>query len=500
MFKKLKNLNLVKVFNLQGRERQLIFAVAVVLLLLINYLISNFSLRWDLSQGRANTLSEASKKIVRNLDDIVNIKFFVSSDLPTRLIPLKTDVTDLLSEYDKEGGNKTAVKILDPKKDQNAGKEAKEAGVPELQFSQLERDKYAVSTAYFGIVLSYGDKKEVLPQVTELESLEYNLTSSIYKLTRKDLIKIGIVGVAGSVETGQDNIANLRKILSQQFNLENLNISSESAIKEIDPSVKGVMVFADGSKVYDENEIRLLQNYLDKKGRIIVFADGVTVSENLTSSEANHGLFVFLEKNGIKLEKNLVLSASAELVNFGDGQMSLLLAYPFWYRTNNFKNEGIFSNVNQLTFPWSSSLTLGKKNNLDIKTLVKTLKNSWAQKDNFVLNPQEIPPPQEKDIREFTVVAEAENKSGGRMIVIPSSRFVQDRFLVPSSGNTELVLNMLNDLASENALSGIRSRAVAFYPLPELSEQQKEIFRYANILLLPVLFAIYGALRLMRRR
>ena len=500
MFKKLKNLSFVKVFKLQGKERQLIFAVAVVLLLLVNYLLSNFSLRWDLSFGRAYTLSGSTKKVLRNLDDIVNIKFFVSSDLPTRLIPLKTDVTDLLSEYSKEGKSKIRMKILDPKKDQIAGKEAQEAGVPELQFSQLEQDKYAVSTAYFGIVLAYGDKKEVLPQVTELESLEYNLTSSIYKLVRKELIKLGMVGLTDSSETGQDNIANLRKILSQQFSLENLNISSQSAAKAIDSSFKTILVFDNNSKVYDENEIKLLQDYMNNNGKIIFFIDGVWVSDNLTTTPADHNLFSLLEKNGVKLEKNLILSASAELVNFGDGQMSLLLAYPFWFKTNNFSQEAIFSNINQLTYPWASSLTLVNKSGIVSKALVKTSKNSWEQKENFVLNPQTIPPPEEKNLKEYIISADSKNNKDGQITVIPSSRFVLDRYLGASPTNLELVLNLVNDLASDNALSGIRSRAIAFYPLPDLPEQQKDIFKYANILFLPVLFAVYGALRLMRRR
>jgi len=41
---------------------------------------------------------------------------------------------------------------------------------------------------------------------------------------------------------------------------------------------------------------------------------------------------------------------------------------------------------------------------------------------------------------------------------------------------------------------------VGFYPLPELSDSSKDVFKYGNILLLPVLFGIYGAFRVMRRK
>jgi len=501
MFKNLKKLSLVKIFKLQGRERQVIYAVVFALFIVLNLLVSGLSLRYDASFGQAYTLSDSTKKILRNLDDIVNIKFFASSDLPTRLIPLKADVTDLLSEYKKEGKNNVQLKVLDPKKDQSAATEAREAGVPELQFSQLERDKYAVTATYFGIVLSYSGKSEVLPQVTELESLEYNLTASIYKLVRKELVKIGMLGYEDSFDTTQDKIANLRKILSQQFDIENLNISSESTTKSIDASFKTVLVFDTNAKKYDDNELKLLKAYLEKKGKAIFFVDGVWVSESLTTSAADHSLFSLLKEYGIKIEKNLVLSTSAELVNFGDSQISLLLPYPFWIRTNNFNQKvSYLSNVYQLTYPWVSSLRLEKKKDIVAQASVKTSNRSWEQKDNFVLNPQTITPPQEKDFKEFIVGAESTKKNAGKIIVIPSSRFVLDRYLSTGSDNLGLVLNIVNNLASGGALSGVRSRAVNFYPLPDLPVSQKDIFKYVNILMLPALFSLWGVVRLIKRR
>ena len=438
---------------------------------------------------------------MRNLDDIVNVKFFVSSDLPTRLLPLKTEIIDSLSEFKKEGRGKILLKVVDPKKDENAAKEAREAGIPELQFSQLEQDKYAVTTAYFGIYLSHGDKQETIPQVTDFENLEYNLTSSIYKLAKKDLSKVGIIGLSDSANTTQDEIASLRKILSQQFAIENLDISTQSATKAIDSSIRTVLVFDTNSKQYDDNELKLLKDYLEKKGKAIFFADGVWVSENLTTSSADHNLFSLLWEYGIKIEKNLVLSASAELVNFGDSQISLLLPYPFWIRVNNFNQKVSYvSNVNQLTYPWVSSLTLEKKKNIETQAIVNTGNRSWEQKDNFVLNPQSIPPPQDKDFKEFTIGAESAKKNGGQIVVISSSRLVLERYLSAGSDNLELVLNMVNNLGSGGVLSGVRSRAVSFYPVPDLPEDQKDIFKYLNIFLLPVLFSLWGAIRLVKRR
>ena len=46
--------------------------------------------------------------------------------------------------------------------------------------------KTVETDGYSALQVGYGDKKEVIPQATDIESLEYNLTSAIYKLTKKE--------------------------------------------------------------------------------------------------------------------------------------------------------------------------------------------------------------------------------------------------------------------------------------------------------------------------
>lgn len=497
----LKSLNIVKSFNLGNIGRPMIVALTLLVFVIFTIIISAISLRYDFSYGKAYTLSSSTRNVLKNLDDIVTIKFYASSDLPTRLLPLKTEVVDLLNEYKKTGGSKVTVRVLDPKKDQKTAMEAQEAGVPELQFSQVERDKYAVTTAQFGIVLSYGDKKEVLPQVTEIESLEYNLTSSIYKMTNKELAKIAILGSSPGFDPQQDPMGSLKALLERQFVVEPIEVSTESATKGIDKSYNALIVLDNNQKEYTDDEIDAIRKYIKAKGKVLFFVDGVWVADSLQTSEAKHNLFSLLEEYGIKINKNLLLSTASEFVNFGNNQMQFMVPYPFWIKTDNFNDKvNYFSNINVLTFPWVSSVTLNKKAGVEIEELIKSTQRSWEQKENFTLNPQSIPEPQASNLKEFTIAASAKQKDGGQLVVIPTSRFVLDRFLSRSSANMELALNVLNEMASQGALSGIRQRAVLFYPVPDLPDSQKDLFKYANILFLPAVFALYGAYRLLRRR
>ena len=493
-----QKLNFVKLFKLENLEKWMIFILSFLVFFTANFIVSLFPLKIDFSFGKAYSLSSSTKKNIKNLDDVLNIKFFVSSDIPVRLLPLKNEVLDFLKEYQKEGRGKIIVKVLDPKKDQNAQNQAQEVGLPSLQFSELQQNKYQVSSVYFGLVLSYGTKKEIIPQATDLESLEYNLTSLIYKMTKKELEKIAILGKEEKFNFQEDDLFTLKKALKQQFSLDFIDVSTNSANKEIDKSYKTIVVFDNNQKEYDNQEIEAIKNYLKKGGKALFFVDGVWVKDNLQTTEAKHNLFSLLSNFGISVKKNLVLSTSAELVNFGNQLFQFITPYPFWVKTSSFnQTQPFFSNIQQLLFPWVSAIEI--KNKKEVYPLVFTSKKSWEQKDVFVLDPQNIPEPKTSDIKQFVVSAYTKNKNKTEIVVIPCSRFIQERYLSKTSDNLEFVLNILNNLAAEGALSGIKQRMVFFYPLPDLSENQKDLFKYLNIFLLPSIFALFGILKLTKK-
>lgn len=467
------------------------WAALIVGCIILNVVAVPIALRFDLSKGKAYTLSNSTKAILRKLDKPVTFTFYTSSSLPTRLLPVQRDVKDLLNEYRRYGGSKFKLDIKDPRSSEKTLQEVRQLGLPEIQFSQFEKDKYAVSSAFFGASIAYRDKKEIIPQVAGVDDLEYNLTSLIYKLSKKSAEKIGILG--GAEREGQ--IATFKEIASAQFDIG--NIASPEA------GFSTAVLLDTNSKEYKNDEIKQLEEFIKKGGKLIAFVDGVWVKDDMTVQEAKHNLFDLFRRFGIDIQKDLVLSESAELVNFGggDGQFQIVTPYPLWIKTNQFnKQSSLFSNISQVTFPWVSSIAVKESETAEVKAIIKTRARSWNQKTNFTINPQSIPQPAVKDLKSYTVAAYSKLINGGELVVIPSSRFILDQYLGRTSNNLELAINILNDFASKGALSGIRQRSVNFYIIPDLPQAQKDIFKYLNILLLPAIFVVYGALRLYKRR
>ncbi|HLD26800.1 MAG TPA: GldG family protein [Patescibacteria group bacterium] len=499
---KWSRINILKTFQLESVQKTTIFLAACSIFIIANLLIGYvIPIRFDFSAGKSHTLSPSTVKIIHTLDDVVTIQFFISSDIPTRLASLKNDTIDLVNEYKKQGRGKIIVKIRDPKKDTNARDDAQKVGVPELQFSQVEKNTYAVSSTYFGIALQYGIKQDSIPQATNISSLEYDITSSIFKLASKEPIKIGIIGIPEFASPQQDSFLTIKKILNQQFELDFMNASDSAKTGEIDESVKAIVIFDDGNTSYDKATSDMFTTYIKNSGKIIAFVDGISVSEEqFIPRPATHNLFSLFEEWGIKLNKNFVLSESSEMASFSNGSNIFVTPYPFWVKTSQLdKKSQEFAHMTALLFPWTASLDVLKKSGIETRSFVQSEAHSWSQTEEGGIAPQTIKPPEKNAFASFNLIVEAREKKGGTLLLIPSSHFLDERYIERSPDNVGVFLNFINNYASDGALSGIRARALSNAPLSDVSDQNKDTVKYLTIFLLPVLFGLIGAWRLMKR-
>jgi len=479
-------------------------SVLIVIFFIIAFILfSLFPIRLDFSKGGAYTLSPATKKIIQKNNKNIDINLYVSTDIPTRIIPLRTDVVELLQEY-RRGGKSIKVNIIDPKKDTKMLEKVKQLGIPELQFSQLEQNKYQTSSFYFGIALSQNEKSEVIPQINDYQNLEYNITSAIYRLTRTEMPKVAVVGEPLRGYGQQDPLFSLKKVLSQQYTVASHDLST---IKDGDETkfvkeYSTILLLDNGTLQYPVEQIKFLKKFYESGKHVLVFAGGTKIDEQtLGVVQADHNINELTASYGAQINYDLILSTSAEYVNFGNETSQFLASYPFWIRSNIFDSKsGFFSNLQFVTFPWTSSLSLKKNNSTSIVPIIMSSNRSWEQRDTFLLTPNTIPQPTQKDLKQFVLGALIENKKGGKLVVIPSSRFPYEQYMSRGGGNLDFVLNVIDAVSSNGALSGIRSRIVSFYPLPDMSDTQKDVYKYSAILLFPLLWGVYGIIRIVKRK
>jgi ABC-2 type transport system permease protein len=74
-----------------------LFVVGAVVV--INLIGTRVFGRVDLTEQKIYTLSQSSKDLVKNLPDFMNVKAFISEDLPPELKTVSRYVRDLVDEY-----------------------------------------------------------------------------------------------------------------------------------------------------------------------------------------------------------------------------------------------------------------------------------------------------------------------------------------------------------------------------------------------------------------
>src|SRR5690348_10904714 len=190
-----------------------LLAAAVVV---VNLFGGNIGGRLDLTPGHAYTLSPATRQVLRNLPDLVTIKLFVSSALPSEIAFLKRDVDDLLRDYRAASRGKVRLVISDPASDSAASRDARTPGIEPVQFNVVGKSELQVKQGYLGIAVRYADGVKTIPFVQETGDLEYRLTSDIRALTRTDrpAVAFGEINDQVSVRT-QRSFNALRDQLGQ---------------------------------------------------------------------------------------------------------------------------------------------------------------------------------------------------------------------------------------------------------------------------------------------
>ena len=182
----------------------LFLLVVVGILILVNVLAGRLFVRADLTRDGLYSLSKGSKDLMAKLDDKVTATAYFTSDLPAPYNLHAQFVQDLFEEYAAYSKGRFTFEVKDPGTADENKTEMMQLGIPPVQIQEIKNDKFEVKQAFLGIVISYADKKEILPVIKSIDNLEYEMTSSIRKLVASKLKKVGFLAGHGEPSLTED--------------------------------------------------------------------------------------------------------------------------------------------------------------------------------------------------------------------------------------------------------------------------------------------------------
>ncbi len=476
--------------------------IVVALVLVLNLAGGRIRGRIDLTANDLYTLSPGTRELLGDLDDIVQIKLFASSELPSEVQVQLRDVRDLLSDMRRAANGNLLISDLDPERDEDVATEASELGIRPVEFSVMRDDNFEVRQGYYGLAIIYADQSDVTPVIQRTDDLEFRLVSKIHTMTTLD--RPGVSFVQGFGAKSDREIPGLREILADRYDLRSIDIAGDSA-SAISHDSTEVLVVAGATQPLGETALQRVRDFMEGGGATLMLMEPITLSQQSPMPiPSMSGLAPLVEERGIGIIPGLVVDmASSQRVSLGrQGAFNVISPYPLWPIVVPAGDNSVTNGLNSLSLGWASALEIDEASE-GVTPLWQTTESGAINALGAPIMPDQdwVFPPEEIGVRVVAAsVLPGEGDDSGRMIVVGDVTFTDPNYMQSNPGNLLFLANAVDWLAQDEALINIRSKNRMPPNLVLESEFARSILKWGNLVGVPLLFVLFGFLRVTRRR
>lgn len=498
--------------------------ITLVILILLNIVSIRIFGRMDVTKNNLFTLSDASKQFMRNLDDRVTIKAYFTEDLPSPYNMNRRSVLDQLNEYKAYSRGNLQFEFIDPT-GEKAEQDAQQQGVQPVQVQVVKEDKFEVKRAYMGMVILYEDKKEILPVIQNVSTLEYDITSTIKRLTSTTQKKIGFL--SGHGEPGLNELSRVQQLLSKQYQVTTVEVSK---IEHVDADIAALIIMAPNQR-FPETDKYKIDQYVMGGGKVAFLLNKIEASLQQRFGKATElNLEDLLENYGLRINPDLVRDSRCASVSIVQQQFGFNIQsqvpFPYLPMASEFSKDNMMvKDLQGLVLFFVSSIDTANlaARNLQGEIFIRSSKESGRQTGFFMFDPLQRYQKEdfaEKEIPLAAVVygqfkslfagkevpkdtsAGATPPGGSTLQISPASRivlvgdgdFARDQYL-GNRDNLTFFANMVDYLVDDAGLITIRSKDASMPPLEQVSDGTKKMLKYGNLVIPPLLILGYGLFR-----
>lgn len=322
--------------------------ITIIGLVAVNWLASLYHTRVDLTNEKRFTLSSATKKLLKKLDDEVKVDVFLKGDFPSGFKKLANSTGEVLQEFKELAGKKIQYRFISPEENVE-GTDVKWADTlsamgfypinltSQVKAGQQQQNIYPVAFVHYKeqvspVILYQGRTKAITyPEINSAEALmEFNFANAIDRLTRTE--KAMIVYSAGNGEPVDARTYDLSEnVLKADYKFQPVDMN---AIPGIPASVQLLMIVKPAKPFSDETKLKIDQ-FVMRGGKLLLFVD--KLEAELDSLQSKKGEVVaydrglelndMLFKYGVRINSDLVMDLQCDFLPFdvsGNDQFELL--------------------------------------------------------------------------------------------------------------------------------------------------------------------------------
>jgi len=504
--------------------------IVLAILIVVNIISIRVFDRFDLTRNGQYTLSDASKTLVRNLDDKVTVRAYFTEDLPAPYNNNRRALLDELNDYKAYARGNFQFEFIDPTGEKGE-MDAQQQGIAPLQVQVIKEDKAQVQRAYMGMVLLYEDKKEVIPVVQNLGTLEYEISSTIKRLTSKGQKKVAFL--TGQGEPALSELRAVQEAMRKQYEFTTADVSRGTPVPQ---DVAALIVMAP-TQPFTEPQKFQIDQYIMRGGRVAFLLNRVDATlQKQYGQKIDVHLDDMLAAYGLRLNSDLVRDAQCASISLVQQQAGFNIQsqvpFPYLPEVSNFsKGNAMVKDLQGLILFFASSVDTERIGamGLSAEILMRSSKQSgrltgmfmydplqrWTREDftesaiplaaivsgHFTSLYQGKPVPADTAAGALPPPATPITTSPDtRVVLVGDGDFARDQYMGPSKDNATFFANMVDYLVDDAGLISIRTKEAVNPPLDPVTDATKKVVKYADMAVPPLLVIAYGFIRWRMRK
>jgi len=476
--------------------------------------------RADLTRDRLYSLNQGSLDVLDALTEPIRLQLYFSERLPARFGPLADLVVTLAEQYDDAGGDRVTLEIVDPDSDPEMAEEARALGIEKTIANTTTEGRIETVSIWFGIALVSENRQEVFPSVGSIANIEYDLTSAILRLSKRERPRVVLLGPthaeAGGVSFSVDgDMKPLYRELRKLYRVSQIAVTAETAIDLADVDA----VFAWGLPYFSESQLYALDQYIVSGGQLTLLVSGMRVDPHILLAQALLGSRAdeFYDHLGFRATRTLVSDNNCTKIKYTNTRPPVLESYTLFPELSQRlggldAKHSATTYLDTLVLPWSSALEVSVREGIRAHIIGRTSEEAWIQEEDWVIDPKSVPGPSSFD--RYTLGLALEGRFDSFFDAPPeglSDPDFQREGSVPTTvlvWGSEHVLTQANQssilqwathsagfMSHRNQLGDVDRRENAFSPIRETDASEKRRIRWLSVTVVP---AIILALALVR--
>ena len=365
----------------------------VTIIVILNFVSSKFYFRIDLTKEKRYTLSSVTRSFLKNLDDDVLVKVYLTGDLNVGFTKLSKATREMLDEFRRISGKDFYYELIDPSENPDEQTNLQEFGFQFVPVYETMPDGRKIqSRVYPYAIIQMSDYEigvnllENLPGLSgaenlniSMESLEYKFADALRRLATDDVPAIAFL--EGHGELDELDVVDITNELSAYYQVDRGSLTDDPFILD---NYKAVII-AKPQEKFSQQDKFIIDQYIMRGGSVLWLIDAINVTlDTLRKITHTAGLIKDINlsdqlfRYGIRINPILIQDIQSALIPINvsrPGETPQIVPVPWLFSPllNTALNHPITRNINVVKSEFVSSIdTVGNLQGIQKDVLLRT--------------------------------------------------------------------------------------------------------------------------------